>query len=492
MSIPASEIVQVVPGVIGAGGSALDLNGLILTDDTAVPVGAVQSFATARDVQRFFGPTSVEATLANIYFNGFDNSTRKPGDLLFAQYPLTDVAAYLRGGSMASTTLTQLQALTGILTVTVDGVAKTSSNIVLSTATSFSNAAAIIQAAFTSFGAACTYDSQRSAFVITSATEGAESTITFGSGTISAGLRLTQATGAVLSQGAVAGVPATNMTAITDRTQNWATFMSTFEPATADKVLFSEWTSAQGNRFAYVGWDTDVGAAQQGSTTTWGAIVREREYSGSILVYQDVQHAAFVLGTIASIDFERTNGRITLAFKGQAGLQFSVTDATTAQNLIDNGYNFYGDYATSNDQFRFLYPGSISGDWLWADPYANQIWLNAAFQQALMTLLTQVNSVPYNEDGYTLIDAACLDPILAAVNFGAIRAGVPLSSLQRAQVNSQAGVEIAATLETRGWYLQILPATAQVRAARGTPPMTFWYMDGGSVQQITLASLAVL
>ncbi|MNL74232.1 hypothetical protein D3C87_1998350 [compost metagenome] len=85
-----------------------------------------------------------------------------------------------------------------------------------------------------------------------------------------------------------------------------------------------------------------------------------------------------------------------------------------------------------------------------------------------------------------------MDPVNAAVNFGAIRAGVPLSALQKSQVNNQAGVEISGTLETRGWYLQILPATAQVRAARGTPPMTFWYMDGGSVQKLTLASLAIL
>jgi hypothetical protein len=169
-----------------------------------------------------------------------------------------------------------------------------------------------------------------------------------------------------------------------------------------------------------------------------------------------------------------------------------VTDATTAQTLIDNGYNFYGDYATSNDRFRFLYPGQISGNWKWVDTYVNQIWLNAAFQQALMTLLTQVNAIPYNIDGYTLIDAACLDPINAAVNFGAIRAGVTLSSQQKAQINSQAGVDISDTLQTRGWYLQIKDATPQVREARGTPPMTFWYLDGGSVQQITLASLAIL
>lgn len=492
MSIPASEIVQVVPGVIGAGGSALDLNGLILTTDTAVPVGTVQSFATARDVERFFGATSAEATLAGIYFNGFDNSTRKPGNLLFAQYPTEAVAAYVRSGSMASTTLAQLQALTGVLTVTVDGTAKTSSAIDLAAATSFSNAASIIQAAFTSFGASCTYDAQRAAFVITSATDGAASTISYGSGTIAAGLKLTQATGAVLSQGAAAGVPATNMSAITDITQNWASFMTTFEPDTDGKVAFSAWTNSRGNRYAYVGWDTDVAAAQQGSTTSWAARIRASEYSGSVPVYKDIQHAAFVLGAVASIDFERTNGRITLAFKSQSGLTFSVTDATTAQTLIDNGYNFYGDYATSNDQFRFFYPGQISGNWKWIDTYVNQIWLNAAFQQALMTLLTQVNSIPYNLDGYTLIDAACLDPINAGVNFGAIRAGVTLSAQQKAQVNNQAGVDISETLQTRGWHLQIKDATPQVREARETPPMTFWYMDGGSVQQITLASLAVL
>lgn len=492
MSIPASEIVQVVPGVIAAGGSALDLNGLILTNDTAVPIGAIQSFATARDVQRFFGPTSTEASLADVYFNGFDNSTRKPGNLLFAQYPAEPVSAYLRGGSMAAVTLAALQALSGTLTVTVDGVAKTSGNIDLSTATSFSNAASIIEAAFTALGADCAYDAQRAAFVITSATEGEASSVSHGGGSIASGLKLSQAAGAVVSQGAAAGVPAVNMGQITDLTQNWAAFMTTFEPDTAGKTAFSAWTNAQGDRYAYVGWDTDVTATQQGNTTHWAAIVGANEYSGSVPVYQDVRHAAFILGAIASLDFERTNGRATLAFKGQSGLAFSVTDATTAQTLIDNGYNFYGDYATSNDRFRFLYPGQISGNWKWVDTYVNQIWLNAAFQQALMSLLTQVNSVPYNLDGYTLIDAACLDPINAAVNFGAIRAGVTLSSQQKAQVNNMAGVDISDTLQSRGWYLQIKDATPQVREARGTPPMTFWYMDGGSVQNITLASLAIL
>jgi hypothetical protein len=84
-----------------------------------------------------------------------------------------------------------------------------------------------------------------------------------------------------------------------------------------------------------------------------------------------------------------------------------------------------------------------------------------------------------------------MDPILAALNFGAIRGNVPLSSSQAAQVNNAAGTKIDTVLSSRGWYLQILPATAQVRAARGTPPMTFLYMDGGSVQAINLASIVI-
>ena len=68
---------------------------------------------------------------------------------------------------------------------------------------------------------------------------------------------------------------------------------------------------------------------------------------------------------------------------------------------------------------------------------------------------------------------------------------MPLSASQAAQVNNAAGVKIDNVLTTRGWYLQILPATAQVRSQRGSPPMTLWYMDGGSVQQITLASIVI-
>ena len=63
-SIPARAIVNVLPNVISAGGSGLDLIGLILTDSTQIPLGSVLSFASAADVSAYFGPLSTEATLA--------------------------------------------------------------------------------------------------------------------------------------------------------------------------------------------------------------------------------------------------------------------------------------------------------------------------------------------------------------------------------------------------------------------------------------------
>lgn len=496
-SIPASDIVSVVPSVIGAGGSALDLNGLVLSTAERVPIGSVLSFPSASAVEDYFGASSTEAALATIYFNGFDGSNVKPGALLFAQYPAVAVGAFLRGGDVSALTLAQLQALSGTLTLSINGVATTAAAVDLAAASSFSSAAAIIQAAFTSPGFAVTFDSVSGAFVFDNSSTGPASTITFATGTLSAALKLTAATGAVVSQGADAATPAAFMAGVVSATTNWAVFMTAFDPdagsGNALKQAFAAWTAAQGNRYAYACWDTDITpTASTSATSSLGYLLEQSQSSGTILLYApDAKLAAFVCGVVASIDFTQLNGRITFAFKSQSGLVATVTNQTVASNLIANGYNFYGTYATANDQFTFLYPGSISGQYLWADAFVNQIWLNNGLQLALMTLLTQLKSVPYNAVGYGLIKAACMDPINAALNFGAFRAGVPLSAQQTAQVNNAAGLAIDGTLTAQGYYLQVLPATAIVRAARASPPITLFYLDGGSVQRINLASVAV-
>lgn len=497
MTIPASALVSVIPGVVSAGGRALDLSGLVLTSGNRVPIGSVLSFPSVAAVGTYFGLSSTEAAIAAIYFQGPDNSTAKPGALWFTQFPIAPVGAWLRGGSVAALTVAQLQALSGTLTITVNGVLKTSSAISLAAATSFSNAATIILAAFTAPGFTLTYDSISGGFLFADSTTGVGSTLTFAGGTLAASLALTSATGAVLSQGAIVATPAAFMASVVAQTANWATFMTSFDPdAGSGNVLkqeFASWTSSQNDEFAYVCWDTDVTPTLSTSaTSSLGYILGQSQASGTILIWgPDYTKAAFTCGFVASLDFTRTNGRKTLANQHQAGLTVDVTSQTVWANLLANGYNCYAAFATANDSFVGMTDGSITGPYLWADSYVNQIWLNNGLQLALMTLLFQGNSIPYNDAGYALMEAACADPINAAVNFGAIRPGVALSALQVAEINQSAGTPIDSILSTRGWVLQILPATAIVRAARQSPPATLWYADGGSVQQINLASIEV-
>lgn len=508
-SIPASAIVQVNPGVIGTGGSPLSLNGLILDQSTMIPTGRVLSFVSSDAVAAYFGISSTQAALSEKYFLGNDNSTIKPGTLFVAPFAGAARAAWLRSGT--GLTLAAVKAAgSGTLILTINGTEYTTGSIALSGVASLSAAATAIQTKIVDAGATGTtvvWDTTALAFVIQSSTTGAGSTISFATGTHATALKFTQATSALLSQGVAADTADTAMANVKANVTNWGAFTTTFEPDTDGKTALADWSLAQNQRYLYIAWDSDENAVVADASTTFGAIVKAAEYDGVTCISGDSAYcleqgttladaalnvAMFALGTIASIDFSRTNARITTAFESQAGMDVTVADQQKAENLLANGYNFYGRYAAANDQFLFLYDGQMAGKWKYIDPFVNQIYMNSQFQLSLMTLLTSMNSIPYNQYGYSLIRAALADPIAAAKNFGGIRSGVILSALQIAQVNAAAGLDISKILFTEGEYLQVLDPGAQVRGNRGTPVINFWYTDGGSVHKISFASIDIL
>ena len=641
-TIPASQIVAVNPGVISAGGTGLDLNGLFLTTSYRVPIGEVLSFPNTAAVSAFFGSVSTEAACASIYFNGPDNSFVKPGAMLFAQYPWTlPVSAYLQSGPVSGLTLAQLQALSGVLTVTIDGTAYTSGSFSLAGATSFSSAAAIIQGNLSAYEGNITasivagagaitgnisattlnvtsvtscavvpgavisgggavagtvvvsqgngtsggvgnytvntsqtasnvttttstngmlnvsavasgtlaigqlvtgatvaaptyitsdfsgttgtgtylvnqsqtvgseamqvgvsvvsYDSQSGSFFINAGRLGATSTIGYGSGTISGGLNFTQANGAQLSQGSAIATPLTYMAGIVNQTQNWFSLNIVFDPVTADKVLFAEWVNSQGVQYCYIDSTADASLLAPNPTTSSVYLIQQAGYNGTLPIYDPNLHVngpligSFAAGFFASLAFQQTDGRTTLFGQHEAGLVPGVTSGTIASQLLLNGCNYYGAYGTANQNFVFLNNGSMLGQFLWADTYANAVWIKNALQLAMMTLLTTARSIPYNSAGDALIEAAAADPINQMVNFGAIVPGVQLSALQLAEVNAAAGLNIGPTLYSTGYYFQSKAATtpANIRAARGSPSINLWYVDGESVQQISLGSFVV-
>jgi hypothetical protein len=657
-TIPASQLVQVNPSVISVGGSAINITGLMLTPSTRPPLSAngvptVPQFASLVSVQSYFGSASPEAAKAAVYFQGYSIGTKKPALLKVAQYALDAVPAYLRGANVSSLTLAQLQAISGSLNITIDGYPRNVAALNLSAATSFSNAATLIQtalntgasdpteavvtgsiaastASFTgavqgfyltvtamtsgtieigglltgagvaastfingqisgttggiglytvsvsqtvasealteTFGTltvtgvtsgivavgltvtgagvaagtivgslgsgtggngtyfvnltqtvasesltltatpvAVIFDSISGAFIVTSGITGAFSTIAFATGTTSSALGLASGGGGVTSQGAAAPAPAAYMNSLVIVDPNWVTFTTIFDPdqgaGNTQKQAFAAWKNTQNSVYAYICGDFDATApVSVPASTSLGQILPANGDSGTCLCWQpsDLNLTAFVMGAAASIDFTKAGGRITFAFKNQAGLVPGVSDPTSALNLagnpqalssFGNGYNFYGAYGLANSLFQWFQRGTVTGPYLWLDSYINQIWFNANAQLALLTVFGSSNSIPFNQAGAGVIAAGLNDIIAQGLNFGMFAPGT-ISASEIQQVNTAAGANVANTLQTQGWYLQVLQQSSAVRANRGPWAITFWYLDRGSVQSIVLSSVA--
>ena len=266
MSIPSSVIANAIPSVLSPGGNGLIMNPLVLTQNLLMPTGSVLTFASPLAVSNFFGPASAEYTYSSIVFAGYANSTQLPSAILFAPYNAAARAAWLQSGNLAAVPLATLQALDGTLTITTNGTPLTSSTINLTGVASQTLMAAAIEAAFTTPPFTVAWDAVQNAFIFTTSATGSTETITYATGTIAAGLYLTQATGATLSQGAAADTPSSAMNNVVAVTENWASMSYITEPSLANKELFAAWFSSQNGQYGGVIWDSDSQACVQGAT----------------------------------------------------------------------------------------------------------------------------------------------------------------------------------------------------------------------------------
>lgn len=491
MSVNADKLVQIVPRIISGGTTGLTFAGLVLTQNDLIPAGRVMQFATAQAVGAFFGMSAAEYLQAAVpYFQGPANNLTIPQKIYFARYNATAVAGWVRGSAYTGT-LTQLQDVTqGNLTFTVDGVQVQATGIDLSAATSYSAVAAALQ---TALGASVsvTYSSQTQAFQITSATTGAASSVSYEAGSdLGVLLGLTEQAGAVISEGMAAQTLPECMANVLLYARDWVTFTSVWEPDTAEKLALAAWQATYDTRFCYVMWDTDANILRNNQQSA-GAQLMELNTPGVCPVFNSLQFAAFVMGFAASLNFDTLNGRSTLAYKQFEGQPPTVTNDEDYDQALANGYNVYADFATASANYKFAQPGQVTGVWDWLDTYLDAVAIKDGLQLNLLDLLKGVNSLPYNQDGYSAIRTACLDTIEKYKKFGAIRAGVTLSNTQRVQLVQEVGQDVSKTLFSEGWYMQVLDPGATVRAARGTPDCKFYYMDGGSIQRIVLPSTAI-
>lgn len=493
-NIPISQIVQVNPRVIGAGGSQGALDGLLVTQSTALPVGQLRVFYTAADVATFFGASSSEYAAASDYFAGIVGGGQQPASLTFGRFAAADTPAAVFGASL-SLSLAELQTLTGTLIVTTSAV-HVSGSINLSTATSFADAATLMLASFTSPDFTIAYDAARKRFVLSTLATGASAEVSAVTGTLATGVGLSADAGAFQqAPGVAADTADTAMTRIAAISGNWGAFTHVWAADLDERKAFAAWNSAQQFQFIYVGWDSDAADVTTDAVGSFGALVRDTPYQGTVPVYGDLSDASAVLSWAASTNYLSTEGRNTLAFRQPvAAVTPKVTTLANANALLSNYYTYLGSYASAGNTYTAFYNGALGGQFLWADTYLNQVWLRRTLQQALFETLLAYNTLPYNADGYNAIYQGAQATISQALANGVIRPGVTLSASQIAQINAQAGIPVATQVSSAGWYLQVTEplTTGEPRTERGSPVVNLWYCDGGSIQKIVVSSTTVL
>lgn len=500
MAIPASHIVEVLPRVITGGSSDLELNGLLLTDNPIISASTlVLSFPSARSVSAYFGTDSVEFEAADVYFTSYNNKFVSPKAFFIARRIAEPVAAWLRGSKYLGT-LTQLKAIKdGSFVISIDTISYNVKDIDLSTASSFSDVATKIQAELTNAGAAATidYSSLTASFTITSGTSGVSSEVSYAdsptSGTdLARLLNFRKEDGAIVSSGMDALTPTEQMTAILSKTQNWVSFTTAYEVDPEEALDWAEWAN-RNYGWLYIGYSTSPIMVSADSSEDMASVIKNSGYDHTAIVYGSLEYASFIMGVVASIAWQRVNGTITAAFKRQSGLAPWVVDEMTAVTLEAKNCNYFGNFATRNAEFIFLYPGCLSAsDYGFIDPYVNSIWFNNRLQVALMDGITTAGRVPYNIRGYTMIKAWMLDPVNEARLNATIETGIVLSERQRSEVMNEAGIDISSELWTQGYYIQVLDPGSSVRAQRGSPIVSIWYTYGGAIQKIEVASTAIL
>jgi len=479
IDIGEAGIITVTASVLETTQQALSQNGLFFSESERLPTDTITSFSSDTAVGNFFGTSSDEYTAATLYFKGFDGSFKKPTEIIFYRKVSTAAGAWLLGGSMTSVTLADVQAITaGTFTITIDAETFTTTAIDLSGATSFTNAAALLQVDLrVNFVAdvVVEYDVTASAFRVSSATTGSNSVITFATGTVANILKLQSTKGGFLSQGAA-------ITTYSDSIDNvWNANTKDFVSVTTIEVLadaefleLAGWIANKNDCAVLFVHTTDAAAVDSQSVTDVNSVLADAGYNCARGVYGTFESAAAQCGFVACLDFDRESGWGTVAFKQQSGLP--TIEMTTADCIAAKakGYIFFSTFSTRASRENFDYLGSF-GDWAYPDVLVGKIVIEDRCQITIENVLLS-SSIENDEDGRAIIRSALSDSVFEVGKLAkAISKGEPLSQAQRDKVNQLLNdPQGYQNIEANGYHIKMTPKV---------PGSTTRHVDGIAVYQ---------
>lgn len=444
MAIAFTKYVDITSGVgAGAGVRLRDLIGRIFTTNELVPTKTVVEMTTIEEVGEYFGTSSEEYKRAQFYFSFVSKAITRANKISFARWVDANVPAKIFGNKTQKSLATLKAIATGSLELTVGGEVASITSIDLTTATSLTDVATLLQAAIRGdvdpqfANAIVTYDAVRGSFNFEASTPGAaEISIGVPSAGVDLAPLLGWTIGAILSNGAAVETITDTLTESTDATNNFGSFLFTDELSLDEITEAAAWNTSQNVLFQYMVPVTKANAASYSA-----ALI---DYAGVALTVSEVagEYAEMCpMILLAATDYSRRNAVQNYMFQ-IFNLTPSVKTTSESTSLDNLRVNYYGQTQTAGQFIQFYQRGKLTG--LPVNPtdqntYANEQWLKDAAGAAIMELLLNLNKVSANAKGRGQLLTTLQSVINRALFNGTISVGKELTNTQKLYITELTG-----------------------------------------------------
>lgn len=438
-----------------------------------------RSYSTLIGVTNDFGSTAPEAVAAALFFG----QNPQPSQLYIGTFAQTATAGRLVGGPLttAQQALANFTAVTtGALDLTIDGSAETASAINLSGATNLNGVASIVTTALDG-KATVTWNASSAQFIVTSATTGASSSVSFstapGSGTDLGPLMNLQASGGGrLAAGSAVETPIQGVEACAAANSQW--YALQLAPASSiqdsDRLAIAAFIEGESPARIYGITSSQATILDPSITSDIASLLQQGKYNRTFIQYSSTtpHAAASFFGRAATVDFDGNDTTITMKFKTEPGVTPENLTETQAAALKAKNCNVYANYTNSQ---AIVQEGVMCGGYFF-DEIQGTDWMQNAAQIAVLNELLTMPKIPQTDAGInqlvTALDGVGEQAVTNGLSAPGVWTGPPLGAIATGQTLA------------KGYYTYAPPIASQSqadRAARKSPALQMAVKLAGAV-----------
>lgn len=430
LGLPVSDIVNVQVVLSPVAAQERNFGSLLILGDSDVvdSVERLRLFTSLDAIAEEFGTSAPEYLAAALYYG----QTPQPSICYIGKWARTAEPGQLKGGilSAAQQTLANFTAVTtGALDIAIDGGAEQNvTGLDFSAALNLSGVAAILDAGIT--GANVTWDAVNKRFVVTSATTGASSSVSFAnapaSGVDVTGLfRLAADDEGYLIIGADAETAVEAVQEIANISSDWygLYIAASVAPDTAAYLAVAAYIEGAGLSRIFGITSQATAILDSAQTTDIASQLKALGYKRTFIQYSSSNPyaAASIFGRAFTVNFDGSNTTLTIKFKQEPGVTAENITSSQAATLKDKNCNVFVKY---NNDTNIIQEGVMVNGYFFDEVHGTD-WLQNAVQTAVYNLLyTSPTKIPQTDAGINVICTVIAQILEQAVVNGLVAPGV--------------------------------------------------------------------